>query len=100
VRLKRDVAHRVPLCPRGRDRARADRGGKAGRLFALGHGEITVHGFRSTFKDWAYRRGDGCKLRQQLMDAWGRFCDPDGPSNVVPLIARRRLKIHMITHAP
>lgn len=75
----------------------------------LGRPNITVHGFRSTFKDWAcdctlfpnelseialhhavgdeteqaYRRGDGLKLRIQMMEAWERFCS--GESNVVTL---------------
>jgi integrase len=72
----------------------------------------TVHGFRSTFRDWvgdetdfpgelaevalahkvgnaveqAYRRGDGLKKRYVLAEAWSKFCDQqpinDG-SNVV-----------------
>jgi len=84
-------------------------GGKRGRplsnmamlklLERCGRGDLTVHGFRSTFKDWAhdrtrfereviemamahaigdkveaaYRRGELFEKRQQLMDAWGRF---------------------------
>jgi integrase len=62
--------------------------------------EITVHGFRSTFRDWAaertnfprevaemalahaigdaveaaYRRGDLFEKRRRLMDAWAEFC--------------------------
>jgi len=65
-----------------------------------GRGDITVHGFRSTFRDWAaertnfprevaemalahrvgdateraYQRSDLFDKRRQLMDAWGRFC--------------------------
>lgn len=61
---------------------------------------VTVHGFRSTFRDWAgettsfpreiaeqalghsagnavetaYRRGDALQKRRLLMDAWGDFC--------------------------
>jgi integrase len=61
---------------------------------------LTAHGFRSTFSDWAaertaysrevvemalahtignkveaaYRRGDLFEKRRQLMEAWGRFC--------------------------
>jgi integrase len=61
---------------------------------------ITLHGFRSTFRDWAgertsfarevveqclahaagdqtelaYRRGDALDRRRQVMDAWARFC--------------------------
>ena len=62
--------------------------------------DLTVHGFRSTFRDWAaertnfpaevaemalahavgdkveaaYRRGDLFQKRRQLADAWARFC--------------------------
>ena len=62
--------------------------------------DLTVHGFRSTFRDWAaertnyprevaemalahvvgdkveaaYRRGDLFKKRRRLMDEWARFC--------------------------
>ncbi len=62
--------------------------------------DITVHGFRSSFRDWvaeqtsyprevaeaalshalenkaeaAYQRGDLFKKRQQLMEAWSRYC--------------------------
>ncbi|HTT81004.1 MAG TPA: integrase arm-type DNA-binding domain-containing protein [Stellaceae bacterium] len=70
-------------------------------LRRMGHGDLTVHGFRSTFRDWAaertnfpaevvemalahavsdkveaaYRRGDLFQKRRQLMDAWARCCD-------------------------
>lgn len=63
--------------------------------------DITVHGFRSTFRDWAaertnfprevaeqalahtvegkteaaYRRGDALEKREKLMQAWADFCD-------------------------
>lgn len=66
--------------------------------------EITVHGFRSSFRDWAgevtefprevaeaalahavgdmveraYRRGDALEKRRRLMDEWARFCASDG----------------------
>jgi len=64
------------------------------------HGDITAHGFRSTFRDWAaerttfprevaeaalahaipdaveaaYRRGDLVDKRRKLMDAWAAYC--------------------------
>jgi integrase len=70
---------------------------------------VTVHGFRSTFRDWAgdctsfareiaemsvahlvgndaeraYRRGDAIEKRRQLMQAWADHCA--GESNVVAL---------------
>jgi integrase len=85
-------------------------------LRRMGQLEITVHGFRSTFSDWAaertayprevvemalahvienkveaaYRRGDLFEKRRQLMDAWGRFCTtPTMIGEVVPLHAAR-----------
>ena len=74
--------------------------------------DVTIHGFRSTFRDWAaertayarevvemalahaienrveaaYRRGDLFEKRRQLMEAWARVCStPAG--QVVPLRA-------------
>jgi integrase len=70
---------------------------------------ITVHGFRSTFRDWAseqtsfphetcehalahrisdkaeaaYRRGDQFEKRRMLMEAWAGFCKPLAAGNVV-----------------
>lgn len=70
--------------------------------------DITVHGFRSTFRDWAgeasqhsreviehalahqlanqaeaaYQRGDYLKKRQQLMEDWGRYVTQ--PSTLIP----------------
>jgi integrase len=67
----------------------------------LGHIGTTVHGFRSTFRDWAadttsypnhvvemalahtignavesaYRRGDLFNKRRQLMEDWAAYCD-------------------------
>jgi integrase len=69
-------------------------------LGRMGHGNVTAHGFRSTFRDWAaertnfprevaemvlahavgdkveaaYRRGDLFDKRRRLMDAWGEYC--------------------------
>jgi len=86
----------------------------AALLERMGRGDVTVHGFRSTFRDWAaestnfpsevvemalahavgskveaaYRRGDLFEKRQQLMDAWERYCDDTG-ATVVP-IARQK----------
>ncbi len=67
------------------------------------HPNLTVHGFRSTFRDWAaectnhpeyvvemalahavgdkveaaYRRGDLFMKRVRLMDDWARYCESD-----------------------
>jgi integrase len=69
-------------------------------LRRMGQGAITVHGFRSSFRDWAaeqtshpnhvvemalahaigdkveaaYRRGDLMAKRQRLLRDWGRYC--------------------------
>ncbi|MXP29817.1 tyrosine-type recombinase/integrase [Porphyrobacter algicida] len=70
-------------------------------LKRMGHGDITVHGFRSAFRDWAgektafdretvelalahtigssteraYRRGRALEKRRDLMAEWAVFCD-------------------------
>jgi integrase len=74
---------------------------------------ITVHGFRSTFRDWAgekttfqreviesalahtvggvegaYQRGDYFHKREKLMAAWGAYCMAKTAGNVVPMNAR------------
>ena len=75
----------------------------------------TVHGFRSSFRDWcgettsfprevveaalahvvgdqtkrAYRRGDALEKRRKLMDAWADFLtNGNADGKVVPLNAR------------
>ena len=74
--------------------------------------DVTVHGFRSSFRDWAaertsfprevvemalahtiasaveraYRRGDLLERRVQLMEAWARFCTtPAAVGEIVPI---------------
>jgi integrase len=81
-------------------------------LERLGRSDLTVHGFRSTFRDWAaertnfprevaehalahslpdkveaaYQRGDLFEKRRRLMAEWGRFCDrPITEGKVLPL---------------
>jgi integrase len=82
----------------------------------MGRGDITVHGFRSSFRDWAaertnfpnhivemalahtigdkveaaYRRGDLFAKRAQLMSAWAKFCVSPVPASakVVPMRER------------
>lgn len=80
----------------------------------MGYGDLTVHGFRSTFRDWvaeatrhpgevaeaalahtngdkteaAYRRSDRLEPRRRLMDEWAGFCcRASAADNVVPLSA-------------
>jgi integrase len=83
-------------------------------LRRMGRGDLTTHGFRSSFRDWAaertgfpaevaetalahtigdaveraYRRGDLFAKRRQMMDAWAKFCEgrPAG-GEVVPIRA-------------
>jgi integrase len=73
-------------------------------LKRMGRNDVTAHGFRSTFRDWAaectdfrsevvemalahtienkveaaYRRGDLFQKRRQLMEEWARFCSATG----------------------
>ena len=76
--------------------------------------DVTVHGFRSSFRDWAgectsfpreiaeaalahvvgdeveraYRRGDALQKRRKLMEAWaGYLSAPKASAAVVPLRA-------------
>lgn len=137
-RMKAGKEHRVPLSDRiiailGGAGAPDDfvfAGGKPGRplsnmamlkvLQRMGlrtvNGGVTVHGFRSTFMDWAteqtrfpaemrdlalahtlsdkveaaYRRGDMFAQRRKMMAAWAQFLDTDAtPENVVSLRSRR-----------
>lgn len=72
---------------------------------------VTAHGFRSSFRDWAgevstfpreiaeaalahsvgdateraYRRGDALDKRRKLMEAWASYCAPRTESNVSPM---------------
>lgn len=82
-------------------------------LRRMDRNEITIHGFRSTFRDWAaestaypgemvemalahtignkveaaYRRGDLFEKRRRLMQDWCDFCDRKGATagNVIPI---------------
>ena len=82
-------------------------------LQRAGRGDVTVHGFRSAFRDWAgdggfprevceqalghivgnqteqaYRRGDALDKRRSLMDAWAAFCEDRG-ADIVPIRGAR-----------
>jgi integrase len=81
-------------------------------LERMNRGDLTVHGFRATFKTWAtersnfprelveaalahvledktevaYQRGDMLEKRRRLMDAWAEFCGKHTrTANVLPL---------------
>lgn len=119
-RMKGKRPHRVPLTPRmvalleemkvgsTSDFVFPGPGGKKSLsegafktlLDRMGHGDITPHGFRSSFRDWAsekthfanevaemalahtirdeteaaYRRGDLFEKRRKLMTAWADYC--------------------------
>jgi integrase len=75
----------------------------------------TVHGFRSSFRDWAgnvstfpreivetalahvigdkaeqaYRRSDALEKRRKLMEAWATYCEPKPRSNVLQIRKHR-----------
>jgi len=85
-------------------------------LKRMGRGDLTAHGFRSTFRDWAaeqtafsrevaemalahsigdkveaaYRRGDLFEKRRKLMEAWARCCKTsvEADGKVVPIGVR------------
>jgi integrase len=84
-------------------------------LKRMARDDLTAHGFRSTFRDWAaectnfprevvemalahtieskveaaYRRGDLFQKRRQLMEAWARFSVSSRPrAEVVPIGGR------------
>ncbi|HKF62592.1 MAG TPA: tyrosine-type recombinase/integrase [Dongiaceae bacterium] len=131
-RTKGEKEHRVPLSapasiiakhmleldgaefifPGGRAKKPLSENAMLALLERMGHNDITVHGFRSTFRDWAaeqtnysrevaetalahviedkvegaYRRGDLFEKRRRLMDEWARFCaTPVKSGKVVPI---------------
>jgi integrase len=125
-RMKAGKDHRVPLSEAAL-RLLTGLERKGDRIFRVGvrriwellnalRPGITVHGFRSTFSDWAaeqtnapsevremalahavgdkteaaYRRGDLFQKRRELAEAWAQYCDGEEPSesNVVRLAGR------------
>jgi integrase len=95
-----DIRHSDYVFPGGRDRRPLSETSLLMLLRRMGHGDITAHGFRSTFRDWAaertsfprevaemalahaipdaveaaYRRGDLFEKRQKLMAVWAAYC--------------------------
>lgn len=130
VRMKAKRVHRVPLSERALEILSTMAAARQGEFIFPGQrGDAplsemalelvmrrmkakpyTVHGFRSSFRDWAgeatsfprevaeaalahttgdkveraYRRGDALEKRRQLMLAWAMFCE-GAKGNVVPL---------------
>ncbi|WP_426111318.1 tyrosine-type recombinase/integrase [Massilia sp. PWRC2] len=124
ARMKAGKEHRIPLSTQAitllqqmpREGAFVFPGRSAGTILSdmsltavlrrMGRGDITVHGFRSTFRDWcaeavgnafarevcehalahslpnkveaAYRRGDLFDKRVPLMQAWADYCNQSG----------------------
>ena len=121
-RMKAGATHQVPLCDPAQALLRAlkpevpkptdlvfpaPRGGPLSDmamsqlLKRMGRPDITAHGFRSTFRDWAgettqfgreevemalahtitssteraYRRGRALEKRREIMETWGKFCN-------------------------
>ena len=132
ARMKAGREHRVPLSTATaavleemkqiRESELVCPGGKKGKplsnmailavLRRMERGELTAHGFRSSFRDWAaerttfprevaemalahtvgdkveaaYRRGDLFRKRRQIMEAWVRSCETKaGPARVVSI---------------
>jgi integrase len=125
ARMKSGREHRVPLSARAIEMLEAmaatrwsdlvfpGRHGAMSRtvVAALVPPEATIHGFRSSFRDWcgeetsfprdlaeaslahsvgdaterAYRRGDALEKRRALMDAWAAFCAEKPVGSIVQL---------------
>jgi integrase len=132
-RMKAGREHRVPLSPQalqivqtqaegpfvfagGKERAPLSNMAMLELLRRMGRDDLTVHGFRSTFRDWAaectaypgevcemalahaisdkaeaaYRRGDLFEKRRRLMADWAKYCDtPKAGAQVVALSRKK-----------
>jgi integrase len=77
--------------------------------------DVTVHGFRSSFRDWAgnetrfprelaehalahvmgdkaeqaYRRSDALEKRRALMEAWAAYCEPSSADEKITPLRRK-----------
>jgi integrase len=136
-RMKAGREHRVPLSSRAAAVLRQLEKVRTGGFVFPGHARnkplsnmsmemvlrrtkiegATVHGFRSSFRDWAgnvsnfprevvetalahvignkaeqaYRRSDALEKRRNLMEAWAAYCEPKDSSNVVQIHKRKPL---------
>jgi integrase len=130
-RMKAGREHRVPLSPRAIAIVRRLEKLKTGEFVFAGQArrkplsnmamemvlrrmkivDATVHGFRSSFRDWAgnvsnfpreitetalahvigdkaeqaYRRSDALEKRRKLMDAWATYCEPKTSATIVQM---------------
>jgi integrase len=128
-RMKAGREHRVPLSPRALAILRQLENLKSGEFVFPGQArhkplsnmamemvlrrmkveDATVHGFRSSFRDWAgnvsnfpreitetalahvigdkaeqaYRRSDALEKRRKLMEAWAAYSEPKGSENII-----------------
>jgi integrase len=127
TRMKSSAEHRVPLSARAiqivgwmaANRSndfvfpgqRKERPISHSSVKKEGSGTGTIHGFRSSFRDWAgeetsfprevaeqclahatgneveraYRRGDALEKRRALMEAWAAYCEPRTAGNVIAI---------------
>jgi integrase len=134
ARMKAGIEHRVPLCGRAiaivnemaaiqhsdlifpGTRGELSNMSMAAVLKRMGQGAFTVHGMRSTFRDWAaettahpnhvvemalahtisseveaaYRRGDLFAKRVRLMDDWGKYCTLPPVAETEKVVPMRR----------
>jgi len=134
--MKAGREHRIPLSPRALAILRTLEKMKAGEFVFPGQArnkplsnkamemvlrrmkveDATVHGFRSSFRDWAgnvsnfpreitetalahvigdkaeqaYRRSDALEKRRKLMEAWAAYCEPRTSANIVQMRKRVR----------
>jgi integrase len=135
-RMKAGREHRVPLSPRAISILKKLAKIKDGKFVFTGQhpskplssmamemvlrrlnvDSATVHGFRSSFRDWAgnvsnfpreitemalahvigdkaeqaYRRSDALDKRRKLMEAWANYCEPKTGDNIVQLKSASR----------
>ena len=123
--LPRDGAPTTLLFPSTRAGALSDATMRKYLQEDMGHAGVTVHGFRSSFKDWArertnfagevseaalahligdkteaaYARGDLFDKRRRLMDAWAKYCT-SGATAGAKIVALRGHNHDHITPRP
>jgi integrase len=135
ARMKAGREHRVPLSDRAAEIVEKLAEAKTGDFVFPGNGgrkplsvmamdmllrrmdvDVTVHGFRSAFRDWAgnethfprevaeqalahilkdkteaaYRRSDALEKRRALMEAWENYCEPKGAAGNIVQFAREK----------
>jgi integrase len=133
-RMKAREEHRVPLVPAAVDLLKTVYEIRTGEFIFFGQKakrplsnmamemllrrmkiEVTVHGFRSSFRDWAgdatnfprdvaeaalahtvgnkveaaYRRSDALEKRRKMMQAWASYCAKPAMANVISMSGRK-----------